>query len=216
MLRVLLKLMIPVVLLCAVCLVGAHAAVQRDDELMRIRAVLTECQPAPCFMGIRPGVTTVEEAIALLRKSPWVRDVTPLSALNTASPPPITWSWNGFQPIWINGFIAPHLEEQNDHISAIQIETFLSFADLWAMFGQPDKGSVRNILQVANTPQVAHFALYPDQGFLVRSEPLCPLQPESFWSASTRIVWGDNLYTYVQFEEYNLSRWYRSPSNCRR
>src|ERR1051325_5942825 len=42
-----------------------------DDHDLR-ELLLPEGCPAPCFMGIRPGVTTMDEAMRILEGSDWV------------------------------------------------------------------------------------------------------------------------------------------------
>lgn len=66
--RFLFKLGFAFTLLFTVCIALIRAQPYDDSEL---RAFLTppEGCPAPCFMGIRPGVTTMEEAIAVLEQS---------------------------------------------------------------------------------------------------------------------------------------------------
>jgi len=70
-----------------------HAQSYDDHELRQL--LLPNGCPAPCFMGIRPGVTTVEETLKLLEESGWVDQI----ENQTLS---ISWSWNGKQPRFID------------------------------------------------------------------------------------------------------------------
>src|SRR5215470_15243249 len=50
----------------------------------------------PCFMGIQPGVTTMDQAVKLLKASGWVKEITAQDANE------LEWTWNGSQPAAIN------------------------------------------------------------------------------------------------------------------
>lgn len=65
-----------------------------DDRDLR-QLLLPEGCPSPCFMGIRPGFTTIGEAMPLLRLNAWVEQATDNG--NFAS-----WSWSGQQPHFID------------------------------------------------------------------------------------------------------------------
>jgi hypothetical protein len=66
-----------------------------DDQALRDVLFTPECAP-PCFLNIHPGVTTRDEALAILRAHPWVASVTTPSARNQ-----IYWTWNGTQPAFL-------------------------------------------------------------------------------------------------------------------
>src|SRR5690606_25048567 len=95
MFRLLLRPILLLTLLAALTIVLIRAQPYDDSDL---RAFLTppEGCPAPCFMGIRPGVTTVEEAIAILEGHEWVTNLVVDLDTNELYPPPnisgtITW-----------------------------------------------------------------------------------------------------------------------------
>ncbi len=62
-------ILIPIVIFTAVLLV-IHAQPYDDHQLRAL--LLPEGCPAPCFMGIRPGVTTEDEAVQMLLATNWV------------------------------------------------------------------------------------------------------------------------------------------------
>jgi hypothetical protein len=73
--RLFFKLALIVALIFAAFIAAIRAQPYDDSEL---RAFLTpEGCPAPCFMGIRPGVTTMEESLVILEGHEWVGDITP-------------------------------------------------------------------------------------------------------------------------------------------
>jgi hypothetical protein len=68
-----------------------------DDHELRALLMPENCA-MPCFMGIRPGVTTMDEAVKLLKVSGWVGEIQDF-------PNGLEWKWNGFQPaIFRDGF----------------------------------------------------------------------------------------------------------------
>ncbi len=67
-----------------------------DDYTIRTILLPADCD-APCFMGIRPGVTHLSDAYALLEANPWVGEITSHidSGCCTIA---LNWKWNGKQP----------------------------------------------------------------------------------------------------------------------
>src|SRR5262249_36733781 len=62
-------ILLPLVIFTAALLL-AHTQPLDDHELREL--LLPEGCPAPCFMGIRPGVTTEDDAIAIIKASKWI------------------------------------------------------------------------------------------------------------------------------------------------
>lgn len=67
-----------------------------DDHEIRLLLIPDNC-PAPCFMGIRPGITTRDEALELLKASKWVETDT-AEVIDGTQGPTSTLQWNGKQP----------------------------------------------------------------------------------------------------------------------
>ncbi len=63
-------------LLFAACIGIIRAQPYDDSELRAFLTPPSGCA-MPCFMGIRPGVTTADEAIAILEAHEWVSNVNP-------------------------------------------------------------------------------------------------------------------------------------------
>jgi len=87
-------LLLPLLIFTAVLLL--IRAQPYDDHNLR-QLLLSDGCPAPCFMGIRPGVTTVKEAITRLEASGWVTDlqVTKAESITDGeSYISVRWNWN--------------------------------------------------------------------------------------------------------------------------
>lgn len=109
-----------------------------DDHELRDLLLPANC-PAPCFMGIRPGVTTMDDAIKILESSGWVEPH------KNDFDNWISFKWNGHQP---------DLMMDNDGISlsfslhpatvtqiSFQLQENVSVGDLYLALGMPSSYS---------------------------------------------------------------------------
>src|SRR5262245_5048630 len=86
--------LLPLAFVTAV-LVLIHAQPHDDHELRDL--LLPEGCPAPCFMGIRPGVTTMQEARNILEASGWTDHVVLNNGINLTANDSfisVSWEWN--------------------------------------------------------------------------------------------------------------------------
>ena len=110
-----------------------------------LRAFLTppdDC-PTPCFMGIRPGVTTADQAIAIMEHHEWVAGV----RRNERGGFSLVWDWNGKQPAWIKTPSEGHvrLMPGRDTVESIAIDSNIRIGDLYLLLGLPDKVSIQRL-----------------------------------------------------------------------
>jgi hypothetical protein len=127
-----LKAILAPTLFFAVC-IGLIRAQPYDDSELRVFLTPPDGCPIPCFLGIRPGVTALDGALAALRTHAWVEDVT-FSAAEV-----VHWTWNGQQPTGVvdareGGFV---LLGEDNIVSVIVLRTTIRFGDVWLMYGQP-------------------------------------------------------------------------------
>lgn len=125
------KFSIPLFLLFFIPL-ALSRALPYDDQNLRAAVMPQDCQ-MPCFMGIRPGITTVEEAVRLLRASPWVDKVT--DDANTLGTNAITWTWSPHKPSFIkdrsSGLLLAHTTDaQINVVDIVRIKTTVSVGDM--------------------------------------------------------------------------------------
>ncbi|MEP6988387.1 MAG: hypothetical protein ABI970_22475, partial [Chloroflexota bacterium] len=92
--RLYFRLILLPLLIFTVALLLIHAQPYDDHELRN--ALLPPDGCASCFMGIRPGVTKVEEAIKILEASGWLEQYT-YEQDATA----IRVKWNDHRPTWL-------------------------------------------------------------------------------------------------------------------
>lgn len=133
-----------------------------DDHELRDLLLPADC-PAPCFMGIRPQVTTMEETMNILEASNWVKQYELNSHGNQVS-----IRWNNNSPIWFDG------DDANTSSSilfvdgladAIRVDTNLTFGDVQLIFGNSS-------LQYVGTDNfkghnyIEYSAIYPNLSLL--------------------------------------------------
>jgi hypothetical protein len=165
---------LPVLLICAQ---------PYDDSELRAFLTWSENCPAPCFMGIRPGVTTVEEAIGILQAHEWVQSVTdPVSEESGFIS--VTWRENA-SPV-----IAPHSETQlfvlDRVVYDMNIQTTYPVWTIYLLAGRPqgtDSGASRVGVRVS--------AYYFDRSMLVYAYPSCPVTQIKFWNADMYLSFSD-------------------------
>ncbi len=176
---------------------------------------------APCFMGIKPGVTSVGATMNILRAHTWVRDIrvdaygeNAASAFGYAE---INWDWSGQHPALIDATQPGRIsflwdrESQNNlgSINAATIETItiqttihMDRARLW--YGTPDSGQVseRPNQQIAYASGY-HFSSPPGMIQLSAQLP-CPADWLSYWNARAKIEMTVYLATTATVSPSNL------------
>ncbi|RMF79981.1 MAG: hypothetical protein D6737_09655 [Chloroflexi bacterium] len=195
--------------------IGLIHARPHDEPALRQFLIPPDDCPAPCWEGIRPGVSTVDEALYILRNHPWVRDI------EAGSGESYLIHWNGSQPAFIDATQPGILSVQEAVVMRIRLPARVSFADVWLAFDAPSQGSYLCHRRVWPRP-VVHFAAYPETGFVVRMpldaptscrETFVPAIPcvfgqvQSFWSQDAEIIIGN---VFARFRDYSDVRAMRS------
>lgn len=73
-----------------------------DDSQLRAFLTPPESCPVPCFLGIRPGVTTVEAAVTMLQAHEWIQEVF-IESYGIVKPRQIGWHWSRVAPAIVQG-----------------------------------------------------------------------------------------------------------------
>jgi hypothetical protein len=119
----------------AVCIGLIRAQPYNDAELRDFLLPPERC-PAPCWQGIRPGVTTVDEAVAILEATGWFNRFGAGSIFLTAG-----WDQYGTLPPYVSAD-SPNgvtLEIVDNVIVSIFIETHIPVHRLRLLLGKPDE-----------------------------------------------------------------------------
>jgi hypothetical protein len=158
-----------------------YNGVQRDEDAGGIREFLlpTEHCAAPCWLGIRPGITDSREAVDILRAVPWVTDIYAIQGIVT-NDSFIRWGWSGGQPGAVDSERDGQMWFHNGLVYEIDIPLTTSFSGIWGAFGAPETVTA---LKAPLTPaQVFYRALYFDQTVEIRGSVACPLNPYNLLS----------------------------------
>jgi hypothetical protein len=210
MVRLLLIPALPLTLLFAAVIGVIQARPYQNDSLDALLAPPAGC-PAPCWQGIRPGVTRVGEAIDLLEAHPWIDHIIITESFGATGSGFVGWAWSGKQPAPIDGRFRGAMWVNDDVVQSVRIPTTISFGALWLRFNRPPKGSFRLALDAqAMDHVILHFAAYPDYKFVAWNEVICPLSLHDFWSATMSIQFTDALSR--ELGDYRLPGWtHESP-----
>jgi hypothetical protein len=163
-------------------------------------ALKNEDCPAPCFIRIRPGVATLQEAVYRLEAHEWVantRDDFPALVRDAvyfdAGIPRtiIHWQWSATLPDWIDGTQQASLTVEDREVLDVVIDTRFLLGEIWLAFGDPDETLFRR-----DQHQFEYAAWYNDEKILVHTQGRCPAW--HFYHATVQITF---LPDAPQFED---------------
>jgi hypothetical protein len=178
MIRVLYRptLVLSLIFTCAILLIQSQP--YDDTELLAFLALPDSCL-SPCFMGIRPGATTVYQAFDILDQHEWV------SQVETSNTPYITWTWSGLQPPIIDPESVGRLLYHNETVGFIEIQTTAFIGNMVLVAGKPpltDSGANGLVSDVAVR------GVYPERSLEIKAYLSCPVRRKHFWDAPMRFV----------------------------
>ncbi len=195
MIHLLLKPALVLTALLGLAITVIHA-VPYDDGQARAFLTAPENCTGSCLLGIRPGTTTVRQALAHLRMHRWVGSAQ-LDAAG-AGYGQITWLWSGQQPDLIDdthpGRITFYWDRDENHrrslddaiIETVSIYTRIQMYGLQTWLGPPDTG------MAAFRPEgdVGYSAVYNTaHGVTGLWAALpCPVDLRTYWEAQARIT----------------------------
>jgi hypothetical protein len=142
---------------------------------------------APCWGGIRPGVTTVSEATDLLRQHDWVAEVE-----FTATTPPgggtLVWHWKPAAAPIVDRTRPGTAGILRGRVSWMQIPTTLALGDMWLARGTP--ATAVTLASMPSHNRVHHYVMYHEQSVQWRSIIGCPWRTQTFWRARVELWLG--------------------------
>jgi hypothetical protein len=151
-----------------------------DDRVSR--ALIQENCPAPCFMRVRPGVTTMRDAVYLLQAHAWVANGREgFSALvrnaviwDAALPRTVIGlRWSEAVPEWIDQAERGALTVEDREVLDISIATHLSMGEIILAFGEPDQSWFTRSNSTSGR-RFGYIAWYATQRLLISTEGFCP------------------------------------------
>lgn len=198
-----LKLSLSLVMLLVALMVIIQAQAYDNREARTL--LMPEDCPMPCFINIRAGITTADEAVEILKQSGWVDEVRVRANAGTRRMR-LEWNWNGRQPAFFDpaatnviqatAYIIPYRDfdpaktlGEQARVESISLMTTIPYGDVRLLLGRgtnrPDYVTVKRYLNTQVT------AVYSDYGLVAQSQPLsCPVSATEFWTSTMRLVIG--------------------------
>lgn len=190
----------------SVILVAIIIHAQPYDERAPVAVLRPINCRAPCFMSIRPGITTIDQAIDLLRRNLWVSQVDAIP--NELHPNQISWRWNAKAPEFLQrsdtSYDGQILATTDRKVSWIRFNTTLEIGAIPQILGNPQDDAII-VVSAGNIPAppdpsnsaivMYWFRPLHLSASVVRS---CPLDADFEESISQVMITDYDLYAAVQ------------------
>ena len=157
------RIMLLPVLLLTVVLMLISAQPYDNHELRRV--LLPDDCSMPCFIGIRPGVTTVEDTVKLLAASKWVGEIDNDIIDNQQGF--IRWDWSDQKPSWISGNTKGKIWVTAQRVKTITIYSDFRLGETTLVLGFPE-GELVDPTQDRGGQSSLYTAFYNQKGLLLR------------------------------------------------
>lgn len=156
-----------------------------DSELRTVFAPSASC-PSSCFLGIQPGVTTAEEAIAILTGHAWVQDVDAATAFLDNGM--IVFRWNDATPSILDQRTYAVLNVWDRVIRYAVVPTTVPTGYLLMLEGRPT-----DMTLIENYNRQAVSARYLEHSLMVYAQLTCPLTHDAFWHTPATMIFRADL-----------------------
>jgi hypothetical protein len=200
--RLLLKLLIPLTLAAAM-LVALAQARPHDDSALRELLLPPDGCPAPCWLGIQPGITRLDAAAGTMEETGRLEAV--------ERPFRYSGEVSGAE-MSVSLMDHPGTAAENPIIEAVRLKlTGVTLGEIQLALGQPDRVITYITPQYGNTSFVAAYSRY--SLYVLVDMPACALNQAALWNTTryVEIVVGNWLeYSgdyYVSSTELDISHW---------
>jgi hypothetical protein len=150
-----------------------------DDRAVR-QLLQTDGCTAPCFLGIRPGITTASDAIALLRDSQWVQPET-IAYTESDYGGGAVWLWNKQASPLLSSHESSLVTTRRNGVQIVDlvhITTLVASGDAYLTLGSSSYTATGDT-GLRGEVYMAWF--YPNQGISLWSDVLCPARSDHIW-----------------------------------
>jgi hypothetical protein len=139
--RLLLTFSFVLTILFAACIGIIRAQPYDDSQLRAVLAPPDGC-PMPCWQGIRPGITPLGEARAILQTNPWVTEVELSGDVNVGIQyASLTWKWSGTQPFPAEPRSGGTIGVVRNVVRSVTLQTRLELGSVWLSVAHPEEGA---------------------------------------------------------------------------
>jgi hypothetical protein len=204
-----LRLTLILLLLFAAGITLLRALPYSPDDLLALFTSPSNCA-APCWNGIQPNITTLDEAAAVLEAGPYVADY-------QVTPGKLSWWWNGSQSALLDtsgsafhGRMEYALVYGEDRVTSIVLDTNVRLGDLQAALGSPDLITL-HVVQPQDASQRAGMIYLADYDAVTIFALLnCPLNVADFWQTPVYIAYGARTFDFEgqTFHSNALPDWF--------
>lgn len=189
-----LKTLLATTLIFLVAIIVIRARPYEVNAVQQVIAPAADCLP-PCFMSIRLGVTSAEEAYTLLNNHPWVAEVIDdTSPVSDGAIPGISgdlfWTWSGSQPAWIDERRMGQVRMQRGATRFITVRTKSALGDVRLTLPKPDWEIMFYDRLPNDILAIHHRFAYRQMGVLFQTDRLpCPT-PVLWQQPVTLTIWA--------------------------
>jgi len=160
-----------------------------DDHGLR-QLLLPEGCPTPCFMGIRPGKTTMDETLAILKSNQWISNI----RIHAGS---IQWTWSDLSPTILDRNYPGYAQHSNmvDEgccVGSIKFNSRFTLGDLYLLLGDPPR---TNMVRGPTLDYALVSISFVDQSIRLFTSVDCPINKQKFWQAQPETyIESESLY----------------------
>ena len=163
-----------------------------DDLELRTLLKSSDSCDTPCFMGIRPNVTTVNEAIKILQNHSWVQKIF-IQSTDPLASQRINWHWRDDAPPFVQSArlrSGGTLFIQDGIVQNIDVMTGIPFGSAWLRWGRPEQYTLLTQLGgPIGGPRPPRPLTYIYQDIIVISWMDCA-DFRRFWNAKIEMIFG--------------------------
>lgn len=140
--------------------------------------------PAPCFMGIQPGLTTMREAFSTLENNPGVADISAQVETSFGSVA-VTWQWNGQQSAIFDSqqsgtlYVAYTQATATQIVRSIELPLVLPAGYIALLLGDLPEGDSG---VVGGGQRVYVASIYREQAVMISATITCPVVRWRLWA----------------------------------
>ncbi|MBI1278950.1 MAG: hypothetical protein GC179_12550 [Anaerolineaceae bacterium] len=169
-----------------------------DDHELRQLLFPNGCDE-PCFMGIQPGITTIDEAKKILETSGWAKRVVLSSGINqTASETflSVSWEWNGSHSPLLDAtypaYALSYTQDIHAVVNEIHVSTMIPTGAVNLLLQRPNSYSFSTFRPAFTTPSRPFYVSIGYDKVEARTYLGCPVNMRELWKLKT------SLYIYSQ------------------
>jgi hypothetical protein len=144
-----------------------------------VHALVSDSCDMPCFLHVRPGVTTLSDAVGVVAGHEWVangplgfpapiRDAVQFGSVVPRMQVDLRWTDN--LPVWIDDTQNGILSVEDQRVLGLMISTHLSLGEIFLAFGEPDEQWYAS----SGIQQFLYSAWYAKQGLFITGQGMCP------------------------------------------